>query len=139
MWPWRRNSDIRQSSTRGTKLQGSPLHPRTKTYAGEAGYAYQYVYLGWRRIAGGNASEYIFAASRERGSRFHITVCLADSDVSVCEASIGRQLSSTERYAIAKMTLFSAFDSVTDIVQFASPISPGSDKILHYLNVLDRV
>lgn len=140
MWRlWRRNSDIRQVSTRPPDLQGSPLRPRPKTYSADSGFAYQYVYLGWRRTPEEDASDYLFDTARDRFSRFHAVVRLADTDLAKCEDCIGRQLSATERYAVAKLTLFSAFDSITDVVQFEAPISPKSEQILEHLRILDRI
>lgn len=139
MWLRRRNSDIRQSSTRPPELQGAPVRPRWKTYAADTGYTYQYVYLGWRNLPENAAAEYVFNVCRDRSAQFHSKVRLRQAELSACEASMGRLLSAAERYAIAKMSLFSAFDSVSDLDNAAALLSPNRDDILQYLRTLDRL
>jgi hypothetical protein len=97
---------------RGTALHGGPATPRLKTYSAQTGYVYQYLYLGNRetRHKAGSAIEYAFdvAAGSESGMRVWVVVPAPSLEPS--ETARGRPLAGNERYAIAKMALFEAFD-----------------------------
>lgn len=88
------------------------MHRRRKTYSADSGYVYQYVYQGYRVAASerGNATEYVFDVSADRKTSFLVSVFVADDSTGAWERSRERDLNSTERYAIAKMALFGAFD-----------------------------
>lgn len=83
-------------------LRGAPPVRRLKSYSAESGYVYQYFYEGYRGVDAG--TEYVFQVSADRKSWFAVTVRIPESSV----AEWG--LSGTERYAVAKMALFQAFD-----------------------------
>lgn len=99
-------------SKKETPLTGAPPVRRLKTYSAQSGYVYQYCYEGQRpfRQAGENGTEFVFSFSADRKSWRHSKVLLADSAAAAWEAAHARELSPTERYAIAKMALFQAFD-----------------------------
>lgn len=97
-------------------LTGSPQVRRVKSYAGASGHAYQYCYLG-RRAAKrreGPGTEYVFDVSAGREPYRPVSVFLPDASAGSWEARKGRALIAAERYAIAKMSLFQAFDERTD-------------------------
>ena len=48
--------------------------------------------------------------SADRKSSFPVAVFVSDKSLDEWQAQHGRQLGSTERYAVAKMALFQAFD-----------------------------
>jgi len=94
------------------ELTGAPAVRRMKTYSAASGYVYQYFYEGHRphAVAGESGVEYVFRISADR-KMWHATgVFLSDRSVSGWEATNARALSSTERYAVAKLALFQAFD-----------------------------
>lgn len=97
-------------------LAGAPAHSRRKTYSADSGYVYQYQYRGYRVVsedrgaARGTATEYVFEVSADRKTTFTVSVLVADDATGAWERTRERDLNSTERYAIAKMALFSAFD-----------------------------
>lgn len=93
-------------------LTGAPPVRRLKTYSAQSGYVYQYCYQGQRpfRHAGESGTEFVFSLSADRKNWRHSKVLLADGAVTAWEAAHARELSPTERYAIAKMALFQAFD-----------------------------
>ena len=93
-------------------LTGAPPVRRLKTYSAQSGYVYQYCYEGQRPFlqAGRSGTEFVFSVSADRKSWRASKVLLPDSAVASWEAAHARELSSTERYAIAKMALFQAFD-----------------------------
>jgi hypothetical protein len=52
----------------------------------------------------------VFNVSGDRKSSFPVSVFVGDEALQSWEHGHGRRLGSTERYAIAKMSLFQAFD-----------------------------
>ena len=89
-------------------LTGAPAVRRQKTYSAQSGYVYQYYYEGHREVS--QATEYVFDVSADRKSSFPVSVMLEHGAVQSWQRSHERELNSTERYAIAKMALFRAFD-----------------------------
>ncbi len=98
------------------ELAGAPAVRRMKTYSAESGYVYQYFYEGYRAYTAGAESgvEYVFSISPDRKTWRAVAVLLANDAVQSWEASHGRALNSTERYAVAKLALFQAFDDRKD-------------------------
>jgi len=95
-----------------TPLTGAPAVRRLKTYSAQSGYVYQYCYEGQRRFqhSGESGTEFVFNISADRRTWRACKVLLPDSAVTSWEGAHERELSATERYAIAKMALFQAFD-----------------------------
>jgi hypothetical protein len=93
-------------------LTGAPKVRRQKTYSAESGYVYQYFYEGQRPANrdGAAGTEFVFNISADRKSSFPLSVFLSDEAVDSWQREHGRELGSTERYAVAKMALFQAFD-----------------------------
>jgi hypothetical protein len=83
-----------------------------KTYSAQSGYVYQYFYEGYRaHVAGGEKGvEHVFSVSSDRKNWHGTHVFLADKAIKAWESAHDRTLNSTERYAIAKLALFQAFD-----------------------------
>jgi hypothetical protein len=99
-------------SKKEAPLTGAPPVRRLKTYSAQSGYAYQYDYEGQRpfRSAGESGTEFVFRISADRKTWRPSRVLLGDGAVTAWESAHARELSATERYAIAKMALFQAFD-----------------------------
>jgi hypothetical protein len=93
-------------------LLGTPAVRRLKTYSAASGYVYQYYYEGHRDFRSGaeNGTEFVFSLSADRKNWHPTSVLVSDQAVRTWESSHARQLSSTERYAVAKIALFQAFD-----------------------------
>ena len=92
-------------------LTGAPKVRRQKTHSAESGYVYQYYYEGQRparREAAG--TQFVFTVSADRKSSFLVSVFLSDEAVESWQREHARELGSTERYAVAKLALFQAFD-----------------------------
>ncbi len=85
---------------------------RQKTYSAQSGYVYQYYYQGHRPFdrARQHGVEYVFEVSADRKTYIPVSVFLDEACLGAWESGHARTLSSTERYAIAKMALFQAFD-----------------------------
>src|SRR5579862_1250891 len=108
-------------SKKPAPLTGAPTVRRMKTYSAQSGYVYQYYYEG-HRAAANSSIEFAFSISADRKTWFQTGVFVADSALADWEASNGRTLSSTERYAVAKMALFQAFDERTDPARMKDPV-----------------
>ena len=135
---WLRGHKKRSFKAAETDLKGAPVHARTKTYSSETGYVYQYVYRGYRGLPGLSGTQFVFEATRDRAAKFTIAVSLLQSNLAECEQRIGRELASTERYALAKMTLFSAFDTITALGPHSRPLVPEAAQMEEQLRVLGR-
>jgi hypothetical protein len=94
------------------ELTGAPAVRRMKTYSAASGYVYQYFYEGHRprATAGESGVEYVFQISPDRKTWHATGVFVSDESIRDWEAAHERTLSSTERYAVAKLALFQAFD-----------------------------
>jgi hypothetical protein len=111
-------------SKKKAPLTGVPAVRRLKTYSAQSGYVYQYFYEGQRPFSAGSESgtEFVFSMSGDRKT-WHETAVLVGADaLSSWEQSNGRALSSTERYAVAKMALFQAFDERTNPSQMKEEV-----------------
>ena len=93
-------------------LSGAPPVRRQKTYSAESGYVYQYFYEGQRpaKRDGVAGVQYVFNVSADRKSSSPVSVFVGDDALANWQSQHGRQLGSTERYAVAKLALFQAFD-----------------------------
>ena len=102
---------FRSLFSRKPALTGAPATRRIKTYSAQSGYVYRYCYEGQRPFdSSGPAIEFVFSVSAGRVHWRPASVLVADQAVDAWQERHGRQLSSTERYAVAKMALFQAFD-----------------------------
>jgi hypothetical protein len=105
---------------RSAPLTGAPLVRRQKTYSGDSGYVYQYYYEGHRAVRGG--TEYVFDVTSGPKPSFPVRVVVRDESVRSWEEAHGRSLSATERYAVAKIALFRAFDERPAPARLREPI-----------------
>jgi hypothetical protein len=97
-------------------LSGVPAVRRMKAYSAVSGYVYQYFVEGHRdcRTAGEQGTEFVFTISCDRKNWRQTSVFVNSAAIQAWENAHTRELSATERYAIAKMALFQAFDERLD-------------------------
>lgn len=83
-----------------------------KTYSAQSGYVYQYFYEGHRGFESGGetGTEFVFTVSPDRKNWSPTAVLVGNEALAQWEQAHARELSATERYAIAKLALFQAFD-----------------------------
>lgn len=94
-------------------LTGAPAARRLKIYSARTGWVYQYAYEGhrpYRQARAETGIEFVFSVSTGRKTRRPVSVFLADASLGAWEHKHRRTLTATERYAVAKMALFLAFD-----------------------------
>ena len=118
-------------------LTGVPVKPRVKTYSAESGYVYQYVYRGQRHP--GEQSEYVFSVTSDRKSWHPVSIVLGDALIEQWQASEVRDLLGTERYAIAKLSLFQFLDETESFDGPPAPLKIGSEDIYRHLRTLGRL
>jgi hypothetical protein len=118
-------------------LAGTPAVRRMKTYSAQSGYVYQYYFEGYRPVPGAQSgTEFVFQISADRKDWRGISVHVSDGALTAWEAAQSRQLSATERYAIAKMALFQAFDE-REPVKMKDPVHVREADLAAILESLD--
>ena len=107
---------FRSLFSREGALTGAPAARRVKTYSAQSGYVYRYYYQGHRpfRRGGAAGTEFVFSVSADPRVWRPAGVRIAGSAVAAWQKSHQRELSPAEVYALAKMTLFQAFDEISD-------------------------
>jgi hypothetical protein len=120
-------------------LTGAPAVRRQKTHSAESGYVYQYFYEGQRaaRRDGATGTQYVFNVSADRKSSFAVSVFVSEPALEEWQTAHARQLSSTERYAVAKLALFQAFDERETPDALSSEVRVLTSDVESYLATLD--
>jgi hypothetical protein len=108
----------------------APGTGRQKTYSAESGYVYQYVLSSFRqhRRRGEEVYEYLFAVSGGRAALVNLSVSL-HSSVLERWAAQHRELSASERYGIAKISLKRQLDASESPASLPLSISPQLNEI----------
>lgn len=89
-------------------VRGLPAVRRQKNYSAASGYAYEYFFEGYREEGG--SRRYLFTVSADRKAWFGLEVAVDERAMEAWARRHGRALADNERYAVAKMALFEAFD-----------------------------
>lgn len=108
-------------------LRAVPAVRRQKNYAAESGYAYEYFYEGLRDERG--ARHHVFTVSGDRKTWFETTVSVPDSAIDAWQRAHGRTLADNERYGIAKLALFAAFDERAEPGDLRAPIAVAPEQV----------
>jgi hypothetical protein len=89
---------------------------RYKGYAASTGVAYQYFFAGSRRVrrpeGQGAGSDYVFVVTPDQQPPFVLRIFISEKALHAWRQAHGRDLASSEMYALAKMRVFRAFDEV---------------------------
>ena len=85
---------------------------RVKSYSAADGYVYQYYFFEGNRAQknGEPVGEFTYVVSSDRRSAFPFKILVKQSALEAWAKVNGRQLTSSEEYAVAKIRLFQAFD-----------------------------
>ena len=85
---------------------------RVKTYSSAGGYVYQYQFHEVKPVMseGVASNDYVYYVSTDRKTMFPVHVQVRGDAMESHGKQLGRKLSGTEEYAVAKMRLFQAFD-----------------------------
>jgi len=113
---------FRWFASKPVPLSGAPEVRRLKSHSAQSGYVYQYCYEGQRPIERPAATEYVFRTTADRKTWHDVSVHVEGAAIAAWESARGRTLSAPERYAVAKVALFTAFDErATPADVFATP------------------
>ena len=126
--------DWLQYFRRKKPLTGAPAAPRQKTYSAMSGYAYQYYFGGQRKIRDG--IEFVFDVSADRKTSFPLSIVVRGSALSLWEHTHERPLESNERYAVAKLALFRAFDETDTPKGLLKPVYVDANQVEELLESL---
>jgi len=121
-----------------TDLGGAPKLGRQKTYSAESGYVYQYVLASFRqhRQAGEGVHDYGFQVSGGRGAATLVSILLRASVLRQWETEHGRELTASERYAIAKLTLKRQLDASETPQSVPSEVAPDIADVSYISSLL---
>ncbi len=124
---------------REAPLTGAPEVRRQKTYSGESGYVYQYYYEGRRpaKRDGVPGIEHVFNVSADRKTSFPVSVFVSDAVIEEWQRAHRRELGTSERYAIAKLTLFQAFDQRETPAAMQEEVRVQAADVVSILTTLD--
>ena len=109
--------------------------PRVKTYSAASGYVYQYRFESHEADAAGD--RYRFETTHDRRAAFAVTVFLPAQAIEAWEVSQDRGLTPTERYAVAKIALFNAFDDAGQPDGFAQTVQVDAEQVRAIAQILD--
>jgi len=131
---------LRGKRKRPAPLAGAPAMRRRKTYSASSGWVYQYHYEG-SRPAGepveAPGTEFVFHVSADRKTSFPISVFVSEAALAPWQRARGRELTANERYAVAKLALFEAFDRRADPAAMRQPVRVDAAQVDSILAVLD--
>jgi hypothetical protein len=90
---------------------------RVKSYSAATGYVYQYYFYEVQKAHRGFSAgtEYVYMVSIDRRNVFPLRIFVKQSAVDKWGRAVGRELSGTEEYAIAKLRLFQALDESQEL------------------------
>jgi hypothetical protein len=93
-------------------LTGAPPVRRVKTYSAASGFVYEYWFEGRRPARRGlnKGVQFVFSVTADRRHWFPVSVFVSERSLRPWEQAHQRQVTATECYAVAKMSLFRAFD-----------------------------
>ena len=119
-------------------LTGAPAIRRLKSYSAQSGYVYQYFYEGQRPFGSGRESgvEFVFTVSADRKTFQPVSVLVPEAALRAWEQTHAHVLSSTERYAVAKMALFQAFDERSGPNQMRGDVRVRIADVEHIIETL---
>lgn len=126
---------IRRGPPPPEPLKGVPAAARVKRYTAMSGYVYEYFYQGYLDAAG--VRSHRFNVSPDRKSWFEIEVAVEDGGVREWEQANGRELNAAERYAVAKLALFAAFDERETPAAMREPVRVEAAHIAALLESID--
>ena len=109
--------DIGEMRSNNPVVARSEAVRRIKSYSAATGYVYQYYFDEVRKARRGLSfgTEYVYMVSVDRGTAFPLRIFVGRGAVEKWSQRVGREMTGTEEYAVAKMRLFQAFDEVEDL------------------------
>ena len=105
-----------------------------------SGYVYQYYYEGRRPASHDTreATEYVFNVTSDRKTSFFVSVFVLRRALEAWQMTHARELSGAEQYAIAKISLFGAFDERDLPAKMRDPVVVDESAVEAILSTLQR-
>lgn len=110
------------------RRSGPGAQRRLKSYSAQSGYVYEYFFVSQE------GAEYRFDVSATRRDFHAVSVKVDRAELTIAAA---RELSAVEEFAVAKMSLFQAFDERTDPAEMRNPVCPSRVDFSGILTTLD--
>jgi len=112
---------------------------RIKSYSAATGYVYQYQFQEVQKTRRGQTPgiEYVYLVSADRKTAFPLSIFVHRSAIESWSRKIGREMTGTEEYAVAKMRLFQAFDEIEDLAAARPELSVDDSNLESLLAQLD--
>ena len=79
----------------------------------------------------------MFDVSADRKTSMPVSVFVSDASLAAWQSAHGRELAGTERYAVAKMALFQAFDERAQPAAMRQPVEVRAADVEAILSTLD--
>jgi len=110
-----------------------------KSYSAATGFVYQYYFYEVKKARRGLSSgtEYIYMVSVDRQRVFPVRIFVNKDASKNWSGRVGRELSGTEEYAVAKMRLFQAFDEIEGLAEKAPDLVVDDSNLEALLTQLD--
>jgi hypothetical protein len=112
------------------ELKALPLSQRVKSYSAASGYVYEYIFLGLE------GERHVFEVSADRSAKFRVQVELSEAVVRGMSEAMGVAPRWNDLYAIAKLSLFAAFDALPDPAAMRAVVAPGMEDVRGYMHEL---
>jgi hypothetical protein len=125
---------------RNTRLMTRPeTVRRVKSYSAETGYVYQYYFYEVQKTRRGLSpgTEYVYMVSADRKKAFPLRIFVRRDAEEKWGRKVGRVLSGTEEYAVAKMRLFQALDEIEDVKAHSADLVVDESNLEALLAQLD--
>jgi len=112
---------------------------RIKSYSAASGVVYTYSFFETQRTARNlqPGTEYVYVVAADRGASFPVRVFVRADSMRRESQRLGRPLTGTEEYAVAKMRLFAEFDSDDPLSSTAADLAVDDSNIAALLAQLD--
>ena len=129
---------LRQLLRRQEPLTQGPYSGRPRSWTADSGYVYEYAFAGFRRVREHSEAvvEYQFRVTFGKPESVTIAVFLPEQRLPEWTGT-GRELSASERYAMAKLCLKAEFDRAESPAQLRQALYPGEDEIVEIARTLD--
>ena len=112
---------------------------RVKTYSSAGGYVYQYQFHDVKPVVkdGVAGNDYVYYVSADRKTMFPIHILVRADAMESHGKQLGRKLTGTEEYAVAKMRLFQALDESENFSAARPDLVVDSSNLRPLLEQLD--
>jgi hypothetical protein len=99
---------------------------------------YEYSFAGFRRVrrTGERYIEYVFSVTGGRGDPVSVTILLAEDRLAEWSGK-GRELTASERYGVAKLSLKRALDRFPDPKSMQTRVIPDRTEVFEIAETLD--